>query len=215
MARRNRCFRKRFKQIVRYSGSGDPATLGSIGALALLYQSEGRYTEAEQLFQEVLQTNRKAFGQRHPATITSLANLAAIYSDQALRHAQGGTAASGSTAGKPRRTPAPPPGHPTGLNNLAFLYVAQGRYGEAEPLYQEALQARREVLGPRHPDTLVNPAQYDGAPHQLGRSDEAVRMLQQMEPHLLGWIGQELYSTEVVLAPPTGIFAGEGPRTPR
>ncbi len=30
----------------------------------------------------------------------------------------------------------------------------------------------------------------------LGLSDEAVRMLQQMEPHLLGWIGQELYSTE-------------------
>jgi CHAT domain-containing protein len=29
-----------------------------------------------------------------------------------------------------------------------------------------------------------------------GHSDEAVRMLQQMEPQLLGWIGQELYSTE-------------------
>jgi Transposase DDE domain/Tetratricopeptide repeat len=37
----------------------------------------------------------------------------------------------------------------TSLNNLAFLYNAQGRYGEAEPLYREALQGRREVLGLR------------------------------------------------------------------
>jgi hypothetical protein len=38
----------------------------------------------------------------------------------------------------------------TSLNNMAFLYNAQGRYGEAEPLYQEALQARRELLGSRY-----------------------------------------------------------------
>ena len=41
------------------------------------------------------------------------------------------------------------------LNNLAFLYQSQGRYGEAEPLYRLALKAARErVLGPEHPDTL-------------------------------------------------------------
>jgi Tetratricopeptide repeat len=34
--------------------------------------------------------------------------------------------------------------------NLALLYQSHGRYGEAEPLYQEALQASREVLGPRN-----------------------------------------------------------------
>ena len=40
------------------------------------------------------------------------------------------------------------------MNNLAALYASQGRYGEAEPLYSETLQLSREVLGPRHPDTL-------------------------------------------------------------
>ncbi|MFO1434132.1 MAG: tetratricopeptide repeat protein [Candidatus Competibacteraceae bacterium] len=38
--------------------------------------------------------------------------------------------------------------------NLAMLYYNQGRYGEAEPLLNKALQLRREVLGPRHPNTL-------------------------------------------------------------
>ena len=39
------------------------------------------------------------------------------------------------------------------INNLAMLLRDQGRLKEAEPLYTEALQARREVLGDRHPDT--------------------------------------------------------------
>ena len=37
------------------------------------------------------------------------------------------------------------------LNNLALLYRAQGRYGEAEPLYQRALAIYEAVLGTQHP----------------------------------------------------------------
>src|SRR4051794_20331601 len=40
------------------------------------------------------------------------------------------------------------PRHPNTLqsmNNLAVLYKDQGRYAEAEPLYREALQGRREA----------------------------------------------------------------------
>ncbi len=40
------------------------------------------------------------------------------------------------------------------MNNLAFLYKAQGRLGEAEPLYKRALEARERTLGREHPDTL-------------------------------------------------------------
>jgi tetratricopeptide (TPR) repeat protein len=37
------------------------------------------------------------------------------------------------------------------LNNLAALYDAQGRYGEAEPLYKRALAITEKALGPDHP----------------------------------------------------------------
>ncbi len=40
----------------------------------------------------------------------------------------------------------------TSLNNLAVLYYAQGRYAQAEPLYQRALAIREKALGPEHPD---------------------------------------------------------------
>jgi hypothetical protein len=91
------------------------------------------------------------------------------------------------------------PRHPdtlTSHNNLAALYQAQGRYGEAEPLYREALQVSCEVLGPRHPQTLSTQLNIVALLVNQGRRGEAVRTLGQMEPNLLGWIGQELYSTE-------------------
>ena len=44
----------------------------------------------------------------------------------------------------------------TSVNNLAGLYQAQGRYGEAEPLYKRALEACERVLGKEHPNTLTS-----------------------------------------------------------
>ena len=40
------------------------------------------------------------------------------------------------------------------MSNLAFLYEAQGRYSEAEPLSERALETGERVLGKEHPDTL-------------------------------------------------------------
>jgi tetratricopeptide (TPR) repeat protein len=39
------------------------------------------------------------------------------------------------------------------LHNLATLYRDQGRYAEAEPLFQRALQIREQQFGPEHPET--------------------------------------------------------------
>ena len=44
----------------------------------------------------------------------------------------------------------------TVLNNLALLYQDQGKYAEAEPLYQRALPIREKALGPEHPDIATN-----------------------------------------------------------
>ena len=44
----------------------------------------------------------------------------------------------------------------TGLSRLAGLYLNQGRYSEAEPLYLRALQLRKAELGDRHPSTATS-----------------------------------------------------------
>jgi tetratricopeptide (TPR) repeat protein len=51
------------------------------------------------------------------------------------------------------------PQHPDvahNLNNLAMLYQAQGRYGEAMPLLQRALTIHEQSLGPTHPDIAMS-----------------------------------------------------------
>ena len=58
------------------------------------------------------------------------------------------------------------PGVATALNNLAALYLAQGKYAEAEPLYQRALaiwekaeemEARAKAIRVKHAEQ--NPVQ--------------------------------------------------------
>ncbi|OBQ14090.1 MAG: hypothetical protein AN482_02890, partial [Anabaena sp. LE011-02] len=41
------------------------------------------------------------------------------------------------------------------LNNLAGLYYSQGKYNEAEPLYQQALNIFEQRLGVDHPHTII------------------------------------------------------------
>ncbi len=43
----------------------------------------------------------------------------------------------------------------TSLNNLAFLYDAQGKYAQAEPLYRRALAIAEKILGPEHPNVAT------------------------------------------------------------
>jgi len=42
------------------------------------------------------------------------------------------------------------------LNNLAELYRAQGKYADAEPLYQRALRIVEAALGPAHPHVVTS-----------------------------------------------------------
>ena len=61
----------------------------------------------------------------------------------------------------------------TSLDRLAGLYLDQGRYSEAEPLYSRALQLRKAALGARHPDTATSQNNLALLHHLQGRYSEA------------------------------------------
>ncbi len=54
----------------------------SLNNLALLYESQGRYTEAEPLLLEALDLTKRLLGDNHPDVALSLNNLAALYRSQ-------------------------------------------------------------------------------------------------------------------------------------
>ncbi|MDD1434838.1 tetratricopeptide repeat protein [Dolichospermum sp. ST_sed6] len=61
---------------------------------------------------------------------------------------------------------------------MAFLYKSQGKYDEAEPLYQQALSLRRELLGDRHPDVADSLSNLAALYYNTQRYSEALQSIQ-------------------------------------
>jgi len=53
-------------------------TLVSLGILALVLESQGKYEQAEEMKRRALEGSEKALGKEHPDTLTSVSNLALV-----------------------------------------------------------------------------------------------------------------------------------------
>jgi tetratricopeptide (TPR) repeat protein len=114
-----------------------------------------KYSEAIPPATQSLHLREKALGPEHPATATSLNNLATLYRDmgdyaKAEPLYQRALKIDEKVLG---------PEHPDTagtLNHLAGLYWLMGDYAKAEPLWQRALKMREKTLGPDHPDTAAS-----------------------------------------------------------
>ena len=132
-------------------GSDHPYVGMSLNNLASLYKSQGRYADAEPLYERALAIREKSLGPDHPAVGTTLNNLAGLYQSQ-RRYGDAELLYRRSLAIWEK---ALGPDHPDvgrSLNNLAGLYEDQGRFDEAELLYKRSLAIWEKVLGPDHPD---------------------------------------------------------------
>ncbi|MFQ3616914.1 MAG: tetratricopeptide repeat protein [Cyanobacteriota bacterium] len=144
----------------------------SLDRLATIYQKQGRYTEAEPLFQRALQLREQHLGPTHPEVATALNNLALIYQDQgryceAEPLCQRAIAIDEQVYG-PRHLEMA-----TDLNNLALIYQDQGRYDEAEALYQRSLAIGERFHGVDHPDIATHLNNLADLYQDQGRYDEA------------------------------------------
>ncbi len=62
------------------------------------------------------------------------------------------------------------------LNNLAVLYHAQGKYSEAEPLYERPLVISEKALGPEHPQVALLLENCAYLLKEMNREAEAAEM---------------------------------------
>ncbi len=158
-------------------GSVDLRLATSLNSLALLYRAQGRYAEAEPLYQRSLGIREKSLGAEHPDVAQSLNNLAELYRVQG-RYAEAEPLYQRSLAILEKVLE---PGHPhvaRSFNNLAVLYRAQGRYAEAELLYKRALAILEKVLGPEHPDVAASLNNLAELYRAQGRYEEAEPLYQ-------------------------------------
>ncbi len=60
----------------------DPRFATTLNHLAMIYDAQGRYDEAEPMYKRALAIQEKTLGPEHPDTATSLYNLALLYDAQ-------------------------------------------------------------------------------------------------------------------------------------
>jgi tetratricopeptide (TPR) repeat protein len=66
----------------RHYAKEHPDIADRLNGLALLYDTQGKYAEAEPLYLRALAISEKVFGPEHPHVAPILNNLASIYRDQ-------------------------------------------------------------------------------------------------------------------------------------
>ena len=146
--------------------------------MAALYDSQGRYSEAEPLYKQALAIRKAKLGNNHPDTASSLNNLAALYDSQG-RYSEAELLYKQALAIWKKQLGDNHPLTATSLNNLAGLYDSQGRYSEAEPLYKQALAIRKAQLGNNHPDTASSLNNLAELYQSQGRYSEAEPLYKQ------------------------------------
>jgi tetratricopeptide (TPR) repeat protein len=164
-------------------GEEHPAVATALNNLAELLRAQGKDDEAEPLYRQSLEILRKILGEEHPNVARSLNNLAGLLKTQgkydkaehlyrqSLANRRKVCAIHLAASSRDHSCKVLGEEHPavaTALNNLAVLLKAQGKYDEAEPLYQQSLAISRKVcaihlsassrdhsckaLGEQHPD---------------------------------------------------------------
>lgn len=133
--------------------SGRVDILRTIQMLANVYSDQGRYDEAEDLFEQALTGMEVNMGPNHLETLSIRQNLANVYQKRG-RYEDAELLYQSALEVKETELG---PEHPDTLGtieNLANVYRKQRRYIEAEKMFSRSVESKEKKLGPDHPETL-------------------------------------------------------------
>lgn len=160
-------------------GADHPATLRSIGNLALDLQRLGELDRARVLDEQVLAARRRVLGEEHPETLNSVNNLVGTLLelgelDRARVLGEQAVAARRRVQGDD---------HPDTLHSIAGLAAVLerlGRLGDARALNEQVFAAYRRVLGDDHPHTLGAMSNLATTLHYSGEREQARALHEQV-----------------------------------
>ncbi|EDN98515.1 hypothetical protein SS1G_13374 [Sclerotinia sclerotiorum 1980 UF-70] len=171
--------------------------------------SDGRYNEAEVPFVEVMERHKSVFGQEHPSTLTSMANLASTYRNQGRwKEAEDLEVQVMETS--LRVLGQEHPDTLTSMANLASTYRNQGRWKEAEDLEVQVMETSLRVLGQEHPSTLTSMANLASTFWNQGRWKEAEDLDVQVMETRKRVLGQEHPNTLISMANLASTYRNQG-----
>jgi len=162
--------------LLKVLGKKHPDTLNGLAHLAKIYQELGLLKEALPLFKTSYDLFEETLGKEHPYTIQSQTNLALIYKDlgQLEKSLPLLKAVYAHLKVREKNVKTIKARH-----NLAEVYLGLGDLSKALPLFETSYQHFKEVLGDRHPDTLLTMAGLASAYAKKGKINKAIKHFQE------------------------------------
>ena len=124
---------------------------GQAGAL----WAQGKYAQAQPLYEKSLEINRRLLTDNHPDTAASY-NDAAANLDAQGKYAQAQPLHEQALEIRRRLLTEDHPDTANSYNNLAYNLNAQGKYAQAQPLYEKVLEINPRLLTDDHPLTAIS-----------------------------------------------------------
>lgn len=171
-------------------GADDLRLATSLDSLAGLYYYQEKYATAEPLYKRALPILEKGLGPNHATVIGTVHHLAVVYHTQ-KRYADAeplykrvlardesdlSSVGEGHVDEGPRLWEIFAAHVVTDLNELAELYIAQGKYTEAEPLFKKAMPIMEKAMGPEHPGMVPFLERYTVLLRKMRRTGEAKKL---------------------------------------
>ncbi|QSS58082.1 hypothetical protein I7I51_07504 [Histoplasma capsulatum] len=138
-------------------------------------QSDGRYTEAETLFRNVLEIRERAWGLEQRNTLSSVSNLGSVLARQG-KYEEAEAMHRRDLIGSEKVLGPEHPDTLASVSNLGSVLARQGKYEEAEAMHRRDLIGSEKVLGPEHPDTLASVSNLGSVLARQGKYEEAEAM---------------------------------------
>jgi tetratricopeptide (TPR) repeat protein len=139
--------------------------------------ARARYSEAEPLLERVLAICEQQLGAKHPGTVGSLNNLAALYYSQG-KYKQAEPLYERALTICEQQLGAEHPDIASSLNGIAAIYYSQRKFEQAEPFVQRALAIQEQQLGVEHPDTANSLNNLAELYQEQGKYEQAEPLLQ-------------------------------------
>jgi serine/threonine protein kinase/tetratricopeptide (TPR) repeat protein len=172
-------------------GLGDDFQTGiALNNLGTVYNSNGEYQRAADLFERLRDTFTSRYGPEDPNTLTAMANLAIAYQATG-RLAEAITLLERVRVGWAKRFGPDHLDHLTHLNNLAETYVYNRDYTRAIHLLEEARDTWEKKLGPDHPDILQTVHGLAVAYKAAGQVRRAIPLLQRVRTKRVDRLGAD------------------------
>ena len=142
-------------KVAEKAGNKDSRLAAVLNCLARVYEKQGKYSEAEPLYQRVLEIDQTVLGKEHKAVIADLDNLAnSLIKQKKYKEAEElfkkAVVLDEKLYGKDH------PRTAADLSYLVLLYDIQGNSAEAEKQCKRALEINEKAFGQKNPIVAAN-----------------------------------------------------------